>query len=309
MIISQVPELSRFKGLLLQQNLRNPFSQSTLFRQPDNTEQNRRSKTETGVNIQNARETVKKFHPQSSRTNATKTLNPDATHGNKTLPSSSHDVNARSDDAGPLEAVISHISQQVTQMSASIQTLKNGNDQQNLVLDDARTSVFVQWGSSACSPSSELVYSGIVGGSFYTNTGAATNFLCLTLSPIFSDQPVPPIAAYLYGGEYETYGPHHEKDPLCAVCRSQFSTTVMIPGTNVCTSGWHLQYSGFLMAGAFHHTAGTEYICVDSRFEYRIGSDKDENGKLLYYTVTQCGTLPCSPYVNHKIVTCAVCSK
>ena len=99
------------------------------------------------------------------------------------------------------------------------------------------------------------------------------------------------------------------KDATCSVCRSTFSTTVMIPGTNVCTPGWHLQYSGFLMAGEYEHTAGSEYICVDSQFQSRLGGDTSQDGKLLYSSVTQCGSLPCEPYVNDKLVLCAVCSK
>ena len=240
--------------------------------------------------------------------------------GKDTVTPESHSVSARSDDAGPLEAVTSHISQQVsemtadiqafkTQTNADIQSLKNSKTQQDNIIQDARSSTFVHWGSSKCSGSSQLVYSGVVGGSYFTHSGAATNFLCLTLSPVFSSHPIPSVVAWLYGGEYETFDSHHEKDPVCSVCRSEFSTTIMIPGTNVCTPGWHLQYSGFLMAGASSHTAGTEYVCVDSRLENNMHSDADENGKLLYYTVTQCGTLPCSPYVSGKIVTCAVCSK
>ena len=105
------------------------------------------------------------------------------------------------------------------------------------------------------------------------------------MSPVFSNQQNPRSVTYLYGGEYETYDSHMDKDPTCSVCRSTFSTTVMIPGTSVCTPGWHLQYSGFLMAGYYDHPAGSEYICVDSQFQSRLSSDTDQNGKLLYYTV------------------------
>ncbi|KAK7094561.1 hypothetical protein V1264_006098 [Littorina saxatilis] len=129
------------------------------------------------------------------------------------------------------------------------------------------------------------------------------------MSPILSDHAVSGNWAYLYGGEYQTSDSHNNKDPVCAVCRSTLSTTVMIPGTNVCTPGWHLQYSGFLMAGQNDNTAGSEYICVDSKLENTVHGDANENGVLLFFTVTQCGSLPCSPYVNNKVVTCAVCSK
>ncbi|KAK7095348.1 uncharacterized protein [Littorina saxatilis] len=226
-----------------------------------------------------------------------------------TSDSTSHDVMPRSDDTGPWEAVMSHISQQVTEMEADIQALKNSNTQQDLAIQDARSSTFVHWGSSSCSNLSHTVYSGVVGGSDAGHSGAATNYLCLTMSPVFSDHAVPASLALLYGTEYETIDSHQNKDAVCAVCRPTLSTTVMIPGTNVCTPGWHLQYSGFLMAGEFKHQAGSEYICVDSNMENTVHGDANENGKLLYYTVTWCGSLPCTPYINNKVVTCAVCSK
>ena len=244
---------------------------------------------------------------------------------------STHDVSARADDAGPLETVVGQLSQRVTEMDANIQawktqtdtdiqtlrtttaadiqTLQTSNLQQDHDIQDAATSTFVHWGSSQCANASQLVYSGVVGGSWYGHSGATTNYLCLTMSPVFSSHPNTSPSAYLYGGEYQTEDSHHQKDPLCAVCRSTYSTTIMIPGTNVCTAGWQLQYSGFLMAGAYDHTAGSEYICVDSRLENGVRGDQSEDGKLLYFTLTRCGSLPCSPYANDKLVTCSVCSK
>ncbi|XP_070206591.1 uncharacterized protein [Littorina saxatilis] len=87
-------------------------------------------------------------------------------------------------------------------------------------------------------------------------------------------------AALLYGAEYEAPDSHQNKDPVCAVCRSTLSTTVMIPGTKVCTPGWHLQYSGYLMAGSYDLTAGTEYICVHSERESTAYGDADEDADL-----------------------------
>ena len=236
-------------------------------------------------------------------------LPPAALESDDIVTATAHDVMSRADDGGPVDAVVSHINQQVTKMSADIQALKNSNSQQDHDIQDAQSSTFVHWGSSQCGGSSHLVYSGVVGGSWYDHSGAATNYLCLTMSPVFSNQQPPSYMAYVYGAEYETYDSHMNKDPVCSVCRSTFSTTVMIPGTNVCTPGWHLQYSGFLMAGYSGHAAGSESICVDSQFQSRLSSDTNQDGAMLYYTVTQCGSLPCEPYVNDKVFLCAVCSK
>nr|KAG5705196.1 hypothetical protein BaRGS_011222 [Batillaria attramentaria] len=41
--------------------------------------------------------------------------------------------------------------------------------------------------------------------------------------------------------------------------------------------------------------------------EARVGSEANQNGKLMHYTVTHCGSLPCPPYANDKVVTCAIC--
>ena len=80
------------------------------------------------------------------------------------------------------EEVVTHISQQVTEMSADIQALKNSDVQQTHDIRDALTSTFIRWGSSTCDDSSELVYSGVVGGSHPSHTGAAANYLCLTVT-------------------------------------------------------------------------------------------------------------------------------
>ena len=223
-------------------------------------------------------------------------------------------VRVRSDDSGPLEAVVTQLSQKLTEVSADIQaidsevqTLKNTDVQQNNDIMDARTSTFIRWGSSRCPNSSQLVYSGVVGGSPYDETGAATNYLCLTMSPVPGQ--ITWSGARLSGAEYEVTGSHHNKDTVCSVCRSSLSTTIMIPGTNVCTAGWQLQYSGYLMAGYYGHAAGSEFICVDSAMESRPGTADNHDGKLLYAARAVCGSLPCEPYVSDAGVTCAVCSK
>nr|KAG5693601.1 hypothetical protein BaRGS_014621 [Batillaria attramentaria] len=135
--------------------------------------------------------------------------------------------------------------QKLNEVDAEVQALKNSFT----TVQEAGTSVYVRWGSSRCPNSTQLVYSGVVGGSYFNHAGAATNYLCLTLSPNLSDHPVPGVYATLYGGEYETYDSKMEKDPVCAVCRSQHPTTIMVPGTDACLPGWNLEYSGFLMAG------------------------------------------------------------
>jgi hypothetical protein len=97
--------------------------------------------------------------------------------------------------------------------------------------------------------------------------------------------------------------------PACAVCRTSRTTTTMIPGTNICPSDWTMEYSGHIMAGYTDHTAPSEYICVDSSTGYYPSNSNNDNQNVLYYTVSNCGALPCPPYSDNVIVTCIVCSK
>lgn len=130
------------------------------------------------------------------------------------------------------------------------------------------------------------------------------------MSPVPSDRSIRAgYSAFLNGSEYDTTDSQQNADPVCAVCRTSYPTTIMIPGTNVCTAGWHLHYSGFLMAGYPDNAAGSQFICVDSRLESRPGTTDDHDGMLLYYTATKCVSLPCDPYVDNKTVTCVVCSQ
>lgn len=59
-----------------------------------------------------------------------------------------------------------------------------------------------------------------------------------------------------------------ENNVPCAVCRGSIDRSViMIPGTNVCTPDWNLQYHGLLAAGHESRNSATEFICVDHEAE------------------------------------------
>ena len=149
---------------------------------------------------------------------------------------------------------------------------------------------------------------GVVGGSLYTSTGAAVNALCLTLTPQFDNATTTHWTASLYGAEYEHIPSHINYDVPCAVCRVPQSTTIMMAATLTCPSGWTPQYTGHIVAGYPGHNAASEYRCLDGQPENVARSHQDSYGFLLYYTVAQCGSLPCGPYIQGKIITCVVCS-
>ncbi|XP_076448958.1 short-chain collagen C4-like [Babylonia areolata] len=171
-------------------------------------------------------------------------------------------------------------------------------------------STFVRWGRKTCANTSQLVYSGVAGGSWFDHPGAAANPLCLTLAPQFDGTAAHPHnRAYLYGVEYEDIPKHDDHDVPCSVCRAALSTTIMIPATRTCPTGWTTQYTGYLTSGYFGHKSASEYVCLDKDLENASSGHLNQNGKFFYFTVTRCGSLPCPPYVNNKVVLCVVCSK
>ena len=83
----------------------------------------------------------------------------------------------------------------------------------------------------------------------------------------------------------------------------------MVPATRTCPSGWTAQYTGYLAAGYYGNTAASEYLCLDGEKEDVFSGNLDQNGNLISYVVTKCGSLPCPPYINDRVATCVVCSK
>ena len=152
----------------------------------------------------------------------------------------------------------------------------------------------------------------------YYSSGGGSNYLCLSSNPIF-DKAIPGSqgASFIYGTEYEVSGNSnmfsknlYNHDAPCAVCHTESrGSHVMIPGRNVCPSGWTLEYKGYIMSAHQSHRGKTQFICVDGDAESTTGSNSNQNGALLYFAESQCGSLPCPPYGADKEITCAVCTK
>ncbi|KAL8578477.1 hypothetical protein ACOMHN_028749 [Nucella lapillus] len=170
-------------------------------------------------------------------------------------------------------------------------------------------STFVRWGRKTCTNNSHTVYCGIAGGSFWNHPGASANRLCLPMTPQFTATPVPLHHGLLYGTEYDNIPHHHDHDVPCCVCRVPQSTTLMVPATRACPTGWTTQYTGYLASGDYDHKAASKYVCLDRGMENASRGPRNHNQNQFYYTVTRCGSLPCPPYVNNQVALCAVCSK
>ena len=175
---------------------------------------------------------------------------------------------------------------------------------------------YTRWGNSTCPYGADTIYSGIVAGSWYGNTGAAVDPLCIPKT--LSQQYLESNGGYqgniqLYGGGYLLAGPlaHSSgRHAPCALCQVNGRTNkIMIPSRYECPSGWRREYYGYLMAGHYNTQAATQFTCVDKSVEQIRGSATHSIGYYFYTVEAQyeCGAnfLPCSP----SELTCVVCTK
>ena len=176
---------------------------------------------------------------------------------------------------------------------------------------------YVRWGKSSC-PSvtgTELIYAGRAAGTFYSNKGGGSNYLCLPDTPQYTLRYHPGSQSYseIYGTEYE--GPiagTHEHNVPCAVCFASTRVAVfMLPARTSCPTGWTREYYGYLMSEMNHSGRGrTSFECVDKDQDSVSGSQANQDGNVLYHIEANCNTgLPCPPYSDSKELTCAVCTK
>ena len=158
-----------------------------------------------------------------------------------------------------------------------------------------------------------------MGGEHYSHTGGGVNYLCLPYNPKYERyNDGAQYAGYLYGAEYEV-GQYNEDpfmkrlqdhDAPCVVCYVKSrGSMLMMPARNDCPSGWTKEYHGYLMTEHYAHKKARDFICVDGHPEYVPGSHANKDGALLYPVEGRCGSLPCLPYVEHRELTCAVCTK
>ena len=177
--------------------------------------------------------------------------------------------------------------------------------------------VYTRWGRKSCpnDTGAELLYEGITGGSFYSQTGGGANYVCLSKIPEFMSTHIPPLASYMHGTEYEDvngiFPGMQDHNVPCAVCYTNTKTVkVMIPARISCPSSWTVEYKGYLMAEQLLQKRNAVYECVDMNPEAVDGMAADVNAALMYFTMSTCNYgLPCPPYVSNRPITCVVCTK
>ncbi|CAH1801505.1 unnamed protein product [Owenia fusiformis] len=187
--------------------------------------------------------------------------------------------------------------------------------------------VYVRWGRTTCPNNAENVYSGVMGGSFHSQTGSGANFLCLPKEPEWGKT----VAGFqsdarIYGVEFGNFenSPFltdnfpdpskpanwlYDHDAVCAVCRvQQRNSKVMIPALKSCPELWTLEYKGYLMSQQISHQK-SEFICFDEAPEADIAGHENRDGGIIRVVEGACGSLPCPNYIDGYELTCAVCTK
>jgi hypothetical protein len=142
--------------------------------------------------------------------------------------------------------------------------------------------------------------------------------VCLTSEPIYENtKSGRGYNSRIYGAEYESsnYGIYpdsvHNHDVPCAVCHvTKRTSQIMIPGRNVCPTGWTCEYKGYLMAERYDYYR-TTYTCMDGNPDNssETGTHTNKDGVLFHFVEAICsGSLPCTPYIDGQELTCAVCT-
>ncbi|CAC5368942.1 unnamed protein product [Mytilus coruscus] len=154
---------------------------------------------------------------------------------------------------------------------------------------------------------------GYAGGGKYDESGSAAEPVCLPKDPDFVKTSGTGYGR-MYGAEFgsNTFASNsRNQDVPCAVCRVKHaSSVIMIPGKNMCYTGWSMEYNGYLASNEYNHPAAGSYVCIDIQPEYvSSGSSWNSKSKLFYDVVVKCGSLRCPPNKQDYPLTCVVCSK
>ncbi len=182
--------------------------------------------------------------------------------------------------------------------------------------------IYTRWGKSTCPQveDTEMLYSGITGGTYYNQEGGGANYLCMPKDPEYSTtltyQGGVRGHAFIHGAEYELplQGSHDHNVP-CAVCYvSTRPTVIMIPAKASCPSSWIREYYDYIMTErkkAYNSDirGRTMFECVDRDQEPFIGSHPNTDGVLFHHVEAACNGLPCPPYNQNKELNCVVCTK
>ena len=113
-------------------------------------------------------------------------------------------------------------------------------------------------------------------------------------------------------------GDQGDQDPpgiqgSCVVCYIATRSVMFVQQASyLCPSGWSREYYGYMISGAtIFDRQRTTTICVDANAEAVPGTGADTNPSFALLHSVECtnSELPCSPYVDGRILSCALCTK
>ena len=163
---------------------------------------------------------------------------------------------------------------------------------------------------------------GRAGGSWYRETGGATNYLCMPDNPDYLqyDSDVQGLN-YVYGVEFDMASGQplrvnpdvDDHNAPCAVCMAvSRCSLLMIPGKTSCPVSWTTEYVGYLMSNFQTSTLPKTYECVDKDPESVPGLNGwggSSGSGILYHVEASCNVMTCPPYVAGRELTCVVCTR
>ena len=179
---------------------------------------------------------------------------------------------------------------------------------------DAGTT-YVRWGHRSCPFGVSLLYSGRASGAKWNEEGGTSDYLCLPDKPLY-ESAFTSGSSKLLGVEYQTW-PHNNiqsgrENMPCALCFVSDRTAMFVqPASPRCPGGWTREYRGYLMSAAANNSGRRASICVERGALAIPGSLPNINPALAYVLSAECtnSELKCPPYVDERVLSCAVCTK
>lgn len=175
--------------------------------------------------------------------------------------------------------------------------------------------VYTHWGKRTCPAGTELVYTGVMGGSQWSNKGGGANYLCMPLYGRYSNQ-----LRYKHGfqghGLIDNVGystttttGNQGRTAACTVCRVVGkTTTIMIPARPTCPFGWFRLYFGYIMSEVRDRIQSRYmYECIDRHMEVAEVPRRGEGVHIFYSEAHQ--RVGKGNYNSHKELNCVVCTK
>ena len=174
---------------------------------------------------------------------------------------------------------------------------------------------YTRWGSRSCPNGTDLVYTGVTGGSIWNDKGGGANLLCMPMDPEYELSHIPGVRGHATIGAVGYSSPirgSHNALAACSVCLvKNRSIVIMIPAKANCPANWNREYYGYLMSEYRGHYRYM-YECIDKEMDTIVGYQNGQHGALIRHVEARCDTgLICGheKYSSVKEMNCVVCSK